>query len=236
MRKSNMFQGFPEETIRFFLDLRFHNEASWFHAHTDQYEQWVKKPFHQFVEAITPTLLKIDPQMEIRPGRCIARIHRDVRFSKDKSPYRDHLWTVFWRMGEEKDRSVMYWFEFTPENIHWGLGFCGKNPAIMEAMRSMILLYPSKFTEALKASGLPCGELVLQGEQYVKKPIPEAVPEALKSIYNRKEFYIQRMGIPFSAVYSADLVELVSSDYLQLKPMYALLREISDMAEAQLEL
>ena len=42
-----MFPGFPEETVRFFLDLRFHNETSWFHAHREAYEAYVRKPFSQ---------------------------------------------------------------------------------------------------------------------------------------------------------------------------------------------
>ena len=40
-----MFTGFPEETIRFFLELRFHNEATFFNAHRDEYERSVREPF-----------------------------------------------------------------------------------------------------------------------------------------------------------------------------------------------
>ena len=45
-----MFSGFPEETIRFFLDIRFHNEVSFYKAHEDEYQTFVKKPFYSLIE------------------------------------------------------------------------------------------------------------------------------------------------------------------------------------------
>ena len=80
-----MFSGFTDETIRFFLDLKFHNSTEWFHAHHDEYVQVVQQPFYGMIEALGPDMLTIDPMMEIRPHKCISRIHRDTRFSKDKS-------------------------------------------------------------------------------------------------------------------------------------------------------
>ena len=120
-----MFPGFPEETVRFFLDLRFHNETSWFHAHREAYEAYVRKPFSQFIQAMTPTVMRIADDMETRPNKCLARINRDIRFTRDKSPYRDHMWLLFRRSGEEREHSVMYWFELSPEVVEWGVGFWG---------------------------------------------------------------------------------------------------------------
>ena len=51
-----MFDGFPEETIRFFLGLRFHNDANYFNNHRDEYEAYVKEPFFQFIHAMAPTM------------------------------------------------------------------------------------------------------------------------------------------------------------------------------------
>jgi len=51
-----MFSGFPDETIRFFLDLRFHNNATFFHENHDRYLADVQKPFYDFIEAVSPQL------------------------------------------------------------------------------------------------------------------------------------------------------------------------------------
>ena len=90
-----MFSGFTDETIQFFLDLRFHNYTEYFHAEHDRYVETVQQPFYELIDALGPEMRKIDPLMEIRPHKCLARIHRDTRFSREKSPYRDHLWFLF---------------------------------------------------------------------------------------------------------------------------------------------
>ena len=118
-----MFNGFPEETVRFFLDLRFHNDAAFFNENRERYRQDVQAPFYEFIEELAPLMQSIDPLMEVRPYKCLARIRRDTRFTKDKSPYRDHLWLCFRRMAEPRDESLNYFFEFGPGTLGWGLGF-----------------------------------------------------------------------------------------------------------------
>ena len=139
-----MFSGFPEETIRFFLDIRFHNEVSFYKAHEDEYQTFVKKPFYRFIEELGETMLSISDDLEVRPAKCLARLRRDTRFTKDKSPYRDHLWLVFHRAGEAKDTSVMYWFELSPETVEWGLGFWGMNRPAMNALRARMVEKPPR--------------------------------------------------------------------------------------------
>ena len=86
-----MFTGFTDETIQFFLDLKFHNSTEFFHSQHDRYLETVQSPFYEMIREMAPAMLKIDPEMEIRPFKCLSHIHRDTRFSRDKSPYRDHL-------------------------------------------------------------------------------------------------------------------------------------------------
>ena len=61
-----MFSGFPEETIRFFLDIRFHNEVSFYKAHEDEYQTFVKKPFYSLIEELGETMLSISDDLEVR--------------------------------------------------------------------------------------------------------------------------------------------------------------------------
>ena len=70
----------------------------------------MRKPFSQFIQAMTPHGLCAS-RMTWKPGpnKCLARINRDIRFTRDKSPYRDHMWLLFRRSGEEREHSVMYW-------------------------------------------------------------------------------------------------------------------------------
>ena len=133
-----MFTGFPEETLQFFLDIRFHNDKTYFAEHKPRYERDVKAVFHAFIEELAPTMQEIDPLMEIRPYKCLARIHRDTRFSKDKSPFRDHLWLCFRRAAEPREGSVNFFFELGPTTLGWGMGTWGENRPMMDALRRRI--------------------------------------------------------------------------------------------------
>ena len=227
-----MFQGFPEKTIPFFLDLRFHNDSTWFHAHYSEYESAVRKPFYELIETLAPTALEIAPDMEVRPVRCLSRINRDVRFSRDKSPYRDHMWLLLRRAGEERDQSVMYWFELSPETVTWGLGFWGPNRPAMDALRKQMELHPSQVVKAVKQAKLPSSTLLVCGDSYKKLKVPPDLPKELQTLYPLKEIYIQRANYPLSNIYTSKLAQDIAHDYLQLRSMYSLLRNAADVARA----
>ncbi len=230
-----MFEGFPEETVRFFLDLRFHNEASYFNAHRDEYERFIREPFYAFIEAMAPTALQVADDMELRPDKCLARIRRDTRFSKDKTPYRDHLWLLFRRGGEVRDTSAMYWFELSPEHVEWGLGFWGYNRPAMDALRRKMLQKPEVVLRALKDARVPEQDLNIYGDRYQRLAVPDVLPQALKEIYPLKELYVKRTNVSLQTVYTREVVERCSQDMLRLKPLYALLRGVADEGMAALD-
>ncbi|MCB0818301.1 MAG: DUF2461 family protein, partial [Flavobacteriales bacterium] len=79
---------FTADYQRFFKDLAAHNDRDWFHANKKRYETSVKKPFEAFVQELIDRMGKLDKQYRITPKEAIFRIHRDVRFSNDKTPYK----------------------------------------------------------------------------------------------------------------------------------------------------
>ncbi len=230
-----MFNGFPEETIRFFLGLRFHNDASYFNEHRDEYEAFVKKPFFAFIQAMTPAMETIADDFELRPGKCLARIRRDTRFSKDKTPYRDHMWLLFRRGSEPRDEAVMYWFELSPDTVNWGLGFWGPNRPAMDALRTMIEQRPSEILQALKQANLPHDDFRIEGDVYKRRKIPDGVLADLQSLYIRKELYISRLGLKLSDAYTDEIVKQCSQDFIRLKPIYLLFRRLADIGKTKLD-
>jgi uncharacterized protein (TIGR02453 family) len=230
-----MFDGFPEETIRFFLGLRFHNDAAYFNAHKDEFEAYVKKPFFQFISALAPTMETIADDFELRPEKCLARIRRDTRFTKDKTPYRDHLWLLFKRAGEPRDDTVMYWFELSPDTMNWGLGFWGPNRPALNALRTMIVAKPSKVLDAFQEARVPDERFAIDGETYSRIAIPDGVAEPLLTLYPRKALYVFRKDISVSDAYTARVVALCAQDFVRLKPLYRLFRELADIGMATMD-
>lgn len=230
-----MFTGFTEETIKFFLDIRFHNEISFYKAHEDAFKTYVKEPFYQFIDSMAETMLSIAPDIETRPSKCLARLRRDTRFTKDKSPFRDHLWLLFRRSGEARETCVTYWFELGPDHMVWGLGFWGPNRPAMDALRRRMENKPQEVRRVLRQCGIPDDTLHIYGDAYQRMKPPVGLPVDLAMLYPLKEIYVQRVNIPFESCYQSSLTELVSKDFLRLKPLYLLLRSCADEGMAQLD-
>lgn len=223
-----MFNGFPEETIQFFLDLRFHNNAAFFHEQHDRYVRDVQTPFYDFINELAPTMRDIDPQMETRPHKCLSRIHRDTRFSKDKSPYRDHLWLAFRRQAEQKEGSVNFFFELGPQGMGWGMGTWGENKPLNERFRREIAADPMRIAAIIDSCDLPGKHMTLTGSSYKRIEIPEQVPDRLHTWYAMREFYIPRTNPQQRWAFSKEVFLQVRHDFEALAPIYRMLRGIQD--------
>lgn len=228
-----MFTGFTDATVEYFLNLRFHNYHSFFEETREAYYQDVRQPFYDFIQDLAETMLKIDPEMETRPHKCLSRIHRDTRFSKDKSPYRDHLWLLFRRAGEPREGSVMYWFEFGPDRLEWGLGFWGENKEAMELLRKRMAAQPQRFMDLIGDCQMEKHRLRLGGYSYKRMSVPENIPPALADWYVKKDLYIFREAPPYRWAFEPKLVDRVAKDFKTLAPVYRTLRGALDDLQAQ---
>jgi len=89
---------FDDETFRFLRELKTHNDRTWFQANKDRYERSVKDPMLSFIGDAAAPLHKLSKHLVADPkpvGGSMFRIYRDVRFSKDKSPYKTHVGVHF---------------------------------------------------------------------------------------------------------------------------------------------
>lgn len=223
-----MFSGFTDETIRFFLDLKFHNNTEYFHANHDRYIEMVQKPFYELIEELGPTMQKIDPQMEIRPHKCLSRIHRDTRFSRDKSPYRDHHWLLFRRQAEPREKSLMYWFEFGPDRLSWGVGIWGENRELFDLMRKHMQANPDGIQALIDDINLGRRKLAIGGVFYKKLEVPAMIPTRLRQMYCAKELYISKINPVYENAFSEKIINEVRKDFTALAPVYRLLRGYTD--------
>ncbi len=136
---------FTEDFLSFFKELAKNNHKDWFHANKKRYETSVKKPFEVFLEDMISEIKKVDPKVAITPKECILRINRDIRFSKDKSPYNLH-YTAFISPGGRKDKSMPGIFiRFSPEMVGIMGGCFGPTKDQLEKIRSAIKNNPGKF-------------------------------------------------------------------------------------------
>ena len=90
------FAGFRPEALRFLRGLRRHNTREWFERHRAAYDTEVRDPMRSLVEEMDVRLARFAPELVGDPRRSVFRIHRDVRFSADKSPYKTHAACQFY--------------------------------------------------------------------------------------------------------------------------------------------
>lgn len=85
------------ETFRFFRDLGRNNRTAWMQANRERYQECVVQPLRRLCEELAPTMLHLDSRFETsgRTGANLSRINRDIRFAKDKTPYRTGMYLKF---------------------------------------------------------------------------------------------------------------------------------------------
>ena len=227
-----MFNGFTDETVQYLLDLKFHNNSDFFHATHDRYVETVQTPFYELIEDLSPDMRKIDPLMETRPYKCLSRIHRDTRFSRDKSPYRDHHWFLFRRAAEPREKSLMYYFEFGPDRLSWGLGIWGENRELMDLFRKRMRANPDGTLALIDDMDLPARKLFLGGTAFKRMEIPPEIPQRLRQWYAGREIHIGKYDPPYRWAFSERLLKEVRRDFITLAPLYRLLRGCMDETDA----
>lgn len=133
------FDGFPAAAPSFLRRLADNNDRNWFRAHRGDYEDFVLWPMRRLLVALAPNLSAIDPGLDTDPrGSAISRIHRDVRFSHDKAPFRINQWLCFKRPGRDWQNRPAFFLEFGPSGYRYGMGCYAAAPAIMAAVRDTI--------------------------------------------------------------------------------------------------
>jgi len=112
---------FGREALEFFRGLARHNKKTWFEGHRATYEQHVKQPMADLVEEMDLRFARFAPEIVGDPKRSVFRIHRDIRFSRDKSPYKTHAACWFFHGGgsskvgrEAHGGGAGFYFHFQP--------------------------------------------------------------------------------------------------------------------------
>lgn len=123
------FQGFAQEGLNFLQQVCIENDKAWFDEHRFIYERSLLTPFRALVDDLAPAMLEIDPLLETRPaiGKTLSRIHRDTRFSHDKSLYRSRMWLTFKRSAKNWIDAPAYFLKSAP--IPYAMGWVTTAPA-----------------------------------------------------------------------------------------------------------
>jgi uncharacterized protein (TIGR02453 family) len=159
------FQGFGPAALPFFKALAFHQSREWFEANRSTYETSVKGPLGDLVEDVAERLRKAKIPIK-GDRRSVFRIHRDVRFSLNKDPYKTNAGVALTRSGAKSDPGVLY-FHLSPEECFFAAGFYLPEPAELGRLRGAAARAPKAF-KAMTAK-LKKERLALSDEDSLKR-------------------------------------------------------------------
>ncbi|WP_167571893.1 DUF2461 domain-containing protein [Aquimarina algiphila] len=209
---------FTQDFVAFFKDLAKNNHKDWFHENKKRYETSIKKPFEVFVGKLIETIQQYDTNIVIQPKDCMLRINRDIRFSKDKSPYNLH-YTAFISREGRKDKSIPGIFlRFSPEMIGIMGGCFGPSKEQLHKIRTTINKDATTFRSLLEHADFVQKFGEIRGE--TMKRIPKEWQEACKKepLIANKQFYF--VGEEASGLISSEnLLEEVMEYWHTMRPV-----------------
>jgi len=157
----------PAAAFEFLRGLAENNDKPWFEANRATFERAVKQPLAALVGEVGAELTRRGLPLEGDPKRSTFRIHRDIRFSKDKRPYKTQLGTLWYRQGGGKPGGGVLYFHLAPGGCFTAAAFYQPEPDILDCIRERIRVRSEEFLAA--QAELAKGGLKLSQEDAVSR-------------------------------------------------------------------
>ena len=206
-----------KDTFKFLGELKKHNERPWFEKNKARYESQVRDPMLDLVAALQPRLRQITRHVVVDP-RSVMRIYRDVRFSKDKSPYKTYLAAMFWHSDGKESPSPGYYLHVEPGGkTMLGGGVWRPEGAALKRIRDAIAGDAAGWKKV--TSGLLKGGACSMIGESLKRPPPGYDPEhPLIEDLKRKDFCVS-MTFGDAKVVSARFADEVGKGAEKMAPL-----------------
>ena len=211
---------FTNDFNGFFKDLAKNNNKEWFDANRKRYEESVKKPFEAFTSEVIKRIAKHDKTITIGPKEAIFRINKDIRFSKDKTPYKLNTSAIISPAGRKDHATPGIYFELGPENVKFYGGAYQPEKDQLEKIRTAILRDGKGFRKAIEGKAFTTLFGTVKGEvNKVLAPEFKAMM-AKEPLIANKQFDVGA-ELPAKLVADAKLMEVLMDHYQAMCPFNA---------------
>ena len=215
-----MFNHFEPSLMAFLKQLQANNNKQWFNDHKQTYEDAVRTPALAFIEQMDSWIRMISPHYEASPkkvGGSLMRVYRDVRFSKDKSPYKTNVGIQFRHEVGKDVHAPGFYLHIAPEEIFLGVGTWHPAPDALKAIRERIANQPGPYQDAIE-HGPFTEHFELVGDSLVRPPKGYDRDHPLIEEIKRKDF-IAVCHLPEDVLYQDGLCEHVAKLFGRAQPL-----------------
>ncbi|MDQ6956658.1 MAG: DUF2461 domain-containing protein [Mariprofundaceae bacterium] len=215
-----MAEYFSEDTFTFLRRLGENNNRDWFNAHKDEYEQMVREPALAFIRAMQPELARFAPHfvaVDKKVGGSLMRVYRDVRFGKNKQPYKTNIGIQFRHEVGKDVHAPGFYLHIEAHEVFVGAGIWHPDSETLKKIRTYIDAHPTRWNDAMNDVGF--NKAFQMGGDSLKRapkgyPMDHAMIEELK----RKDFIAIAPFMP-ELILQDDLVGLIGSYFETAEPL-----------------
>jgi uncharacterized protein (TIGR02453 family) len=217
--KLSKFLSFPKEGLQFLRALKRNNRREWFEKHRNVYETQVKRPVEELMASLIRDITPFAPEMVVSPK--ISRIYRDVRFSKDKSPYKTYVAVA---TGPAKSEGARYYLHIAPAELFVGGGMYMPTPEDLSAVRNHIAANPQAFMNLVTSRRFRKLFGVVEGERLKRVPRGFPADHIAADYLRQKQFYVGRT-FPAEDAMAPGFYKLVLQTFQEMLPFVRFLNE-----------
>ena len=213
---------FSNEAIKFLRGLKRNNDRVWFAARKDVYEQELKEPMLKLIGEINEAMAEFAPMHLRPPQKIMMRIYRDIRFAKDKRPYKTHVSAWWVRDGLQKTSGAGFYLSVNPEEVVIAAGAYMPEREQLLAIRRYLAEHHGEFRAVMK--GKKMRSLMTEDDGSALTRAPKGFPEDHPAIdLLKKKQWAVWSRLPGERALKATLVKDVVERFKAAAPMIAML-------------
>ena len=215
---------FTPEFHTFFAGLEAQNDRDWYAAHKKDYERHIRDPFKVFVTDLIAACAERDPDFAGTEAKhCIFRIHRDTRFSKDKTPYKTHASAGIAPGGKKSSDPGLY-FHADAHSVRIGGGAYWMEKDDLYILRERMASNPQAFNDLIADPDFVRHYGSVLGERNVRLPKEFQAPaESCPHILNKQFYYMA--NLPAATLLQDDLINVVMAHFDAATPLRNYLKD-----------
>ncbi len=220
---------FSRKTIAFLKELKQNNNKAWFDVNRQRYEDEVRTPALNYIESMDQHITKISPHFIAsakKVGGSLMRVHKDIRFSKDKTPYKTNVGIHFKHARGKDVHAPGFYLHIEPGEVFLAAGIWRPESSTLKNVRTLIDEYPKEWKKL--STKLIKNDFSFGGDSLKRPPVGFQADHALIDDLKRKDFIAVR-NLKISTVYAKDFQKQSAKMFKEVAPLVKFICDADDL-------
>lgn len=215
--------NYIDQLFEFLTALKANNNKIWFEDNRKQYQE-LRGNFTETVKELHPKLVVFDENLaSLEPTKCLFRINRDIRFSKDKAPYKTNF-SAYFAAGGSQSELAGYYLHIEPSGCFAGGGMYMPQNSALKKIRQEMDYHTAEFLAIINNPSFKSYFGEVQGEKLKKIPADYEKDHALAEFLKLKGFFVTH-NLEIDTLQKADFVPYLCQVFRAMHPLNSFLNK-----------